>query len=114
VAKSALIRKDESRAVSETLHLPAFLARCLGDENRLRILLCISEHKRSVSAIVEALALSQPLVSHHLKELRRSLLVTVGREGPFVYYALSDPRILNILKDLDALATDLLKARNAF
>ncbi len=92
----------------------AFVARTLGDENRLRILACVHAGKKSVSSIVEELNLSQPLVSHHLKELRRALLVKVERRGPFVYYELADPRILEILGALQGLATDLLAARTTF
>jgi len=98
----------------ENLQTPAFLAKSLSDENRLRILLCISNRKKSVSAIVEELQLSQPLVSHHLKELKRSLLVEVERNGPFVYYKISDKRIIDILKKLNVLATDLLARRKTF
>lgn len=96
------------------LETAAFLAKSLGDENRLRILLCISRGRKSVSGIVEELSLSQPLVSHHLKELRRTLLVTVERRGPFVYYELADERILDILTALQTLAGDLLATRNTF
>ena len=92
----------------------AFLAKCLADENRLRILQCVGGGKKPVSRIVEELGLSQPLVSHHLKELRRSLLVTVERSGPFVYYELADARILGILESLDALGRDLLSERTTF
>ena len=92
----------------------ALLAKCLADENRLRILLCVSKGKKSVSAIVEELELSQPLISHHLKELRRSLLVTVERSGPFVYYELTDDRILLILDNLSEVGEDLLKSRIRF
>ena len=92
----------------------AFLAKALSDANRLRILLLVSNGKRSVSSIVEELDLSQPLVSHHLKELKRSLLVTVEREGPFVYYELSDSRILTVLRTLHEVATDLLSERKGF
>jgi DNA-binding transcriptional ArsR family regulator len=92
----------------------AFLAKSLADENRLRILLCLGNGKKSVSQIVEELNLSQPLISHHLKELRRSLLVTVERRGPFVYYELSDPRIVAILMSLEALALELLAQRKSF
>ena len=92
----------------------AFLAKGLSDENRLRILLCVSNGKKSVSRIVEELDLSQPLVSHHLKELKRTLLVKVERDGPFIYYEMADKRILAILKDLDVLATDLLTQRKTF
>ncbi len=100
--------------MNENLSKVAFLAKSLGDENRLRILLCLSNGKRSVSGIVEELNLSQPLVSHHLKELRRSLLAKVERRGPFIYYEIADARILNILEALKDLATDLLTARKTF
>jgi ArsR family transcriptional regulator, zinc-responsive transcriptional repressor len=92
----------------------AFVARCLSDENRLRILVCVHEGKKSVSGIVEELNLSQPLVSHHLKELRRALLVKVERRGPFVYYEIADPRIMQIVVALKDLATDLLATRTSF
>lgn len=96
------------------LQTSAFLAKCLADENRLRILLCISKGKKPVSKIVDELNLSQPLISHHLKELRRSLLVNVERNGPFVFYEMTDARILGILEKLSELGTDLLRERTTF
>lgn len=92
----------------------AFLAKSISDENRLRILLCVSRGKKSVSRIVEEVDLSQPLVSHHLKELKRSLLVMIERSGPFIYYELSDPRILDVVQTLGTVAADLLTARKTF
>jgi len=92
----------------------AFLAKSLSDENRLRIILCVSNGKKSVSSIVEQLGLSQPLVSHHLRELKRSLLVKIERNGPFIYYQLVDPRILDVIQTLSTVATDLLTARKTF
>ncbi|MHC4243628.1 MAG: ArsR/SmtB-type metalloregulator TsoR [Planctomycetota bacterium] len=92
----------------------AFLAKALSDENRLRILLSVSYGEKSVSRIVEDLELSQPLVSHHLKELKRSLLVKVERNGPFIYYEIVDTRIIEILEELNVIATDLLAKRTTF
>ncbi|MEW6221334.1 MAG: ArsR/SmtB-type metalloregulator TsoR [Thermodesulfobacteriota bacterium] len=92
----------------------AFLARSLGDGNRLRILFALAAEKKAVSRLVEELGLSQPLVSHHLKELRRALLVRVERNGPFIYYEIADPRILDIAGRLRSLAVDLLAARSSF
>ena len=92
----------------------AFLAKSLSDENRLRILLCVGSGRKPVSSIVEEMGLSQPLVSHHLKELKRSLLVNVERNGPFIYYELVDPRILDVVQTLSVVATDLLAARKTF
>jgi len=92
----------------------AFLSKALSDENRLRILLCLSNGKKSVSSIVEELGLSQPLVSHHLKELRLALLVNVERRGPFIYYEVADSRIKQIVNQLHELAMDLLRKRSTF
>ena len=92
----------------------AFLAKSLADENRLLILKSVSREKKSVSQVVEELGLSQPLVSHHLKELRQALLVKVERKGPFVFYELTDRRVLDILDNLQDLASSLLATRNSF
>jgi ArsR family transcriptional regulator, zinc-responsive transcriptional repressor len=108
VEKQAAVLRDEH------FQTVAFLAKSLSDENRLRIILCVSNGKKSVSSIVEELGLSQPLVSHHLKELKRSLLVKIERNGPFIYYELVDPRILEVLRTLSTVATDLLSARKTF
>ena len=110
-----MLKKNHKNSSSmENLQSPAFLAKSLSDENRLRILLCISNRKKSVSAIVEELQLSQPLISHHLKELKRSLLVIVERDGPFIYYEIADKRIIDILNKLNMLAMDLLVQRKTF
>jgi len=92
----------------------AFVARAMADENRLRIILSLAEGKKPVSKIVEELGISQPLASHHLKELKRALLVEVERSGPFIYYELADPRVATILTDLSRLAADLLANRTTF
>ena len=92
----------------------AFMAKALADENRLRILLSLAQGKKSVSGIVEELGISQPLASHHLKELKRALLVTVERSGPFIYYELADRRIVAILADVHGLAAELLARRTTF
>ncbi|NTV14549.1 MAG: helix-turn-helix transcriptional regulator [Desulfobulbaceae bacterium] len=96
------------------LKAAAFVARAMADENRLRIILALAAGKKPVSRLVEELGISQPLASHHLKELKRALLVQVERSGPFIYYELADPRVANILIDLNRLAADLLANRTTF
>lgn len=100
--------------LGESLPEVAFVAKSLSDENRLRILLSVSLGPKSVTGIVDEVNLSQPLVSHHLKELRRALLVKVERRGPFVFYEIADERILPILEALKDLAQGLLADRNTF
>jgi DNA-binding transcriptional ArsR family regulator len=99
----------------ELFHRPiAAICKCLSDENRLRILKAIGDDKKSVSQIVEELELSQPLVSHHLKELRHSHLVKVEREGPFVYYQISNNGILSLIHRIDKIAKELIESHEPF
>ena len=98
----------------ENLQTVAFLAKSLSDENRLRILMSLNDGKKSVNRIVEDLNLSQPLVSHHLKELKRSLLVKVERQGPFIYYEMVNKKIIDILNEIGVLGKELLSNRRTF
>jgi DNA-binding transcriptional ArsR family regulator len=108
------VAEEELVLENEDFQTVAFLAKSLSDENRLKILFCISRGKKAVGSIVEELNLSQPLVSHHLKELKRSLLVKIERSGPFIYYEVSNPRILEAIGSLSSIAKDLLAARTTF
>lgn len=105
---------EKGREYGLSLSTVAFLAKSLSDENRLRVLLSLRDGRRSVSSLVEVLQLSQPLVSHHLKELKRSLLVKVERQGPFIYYELADKQILSIISELEMVGQNLLANRRSF
>lgn len=107
-------KKGSELDLYKRLDTVAFLGKSISDANRLRILLSLTNGKKSVSGVVEELNLSQPLVSHHLKELRRSLVVTVERKGPFVYYEVADKKIIAIIRALADLAADLLADRDRF
>ena len=107
-------KQSDIPAATEGLKAAAFLARSLADENRLRILLAVSRGKKPVSRIVEEIGISQPLVSHHLKELKRALLVTVERSGPFILYQVADKKILTIIDELKKLAAARLAKRTGF
>lgn len=105
---------DNQIVGEQSLSTVGFLAKSLSDENRLRVLVCLRNGRLSVSSLVETLQLSQPLISHHLKELKRALLVKVERNGPFVYYELADRRVLQIIQDLENMAGELLANRRTF
>lgn len=46
----------------------------------------------NVGELAESLGLTQPTISHHLKELRRAGLITTEKEGRSVYCSLDDGR----------------------
>ena len=82
----------------------AKLFRGFSDPNRLAILETLRKGSRTVSEIVEATGLGQSNVSNHLACLKGCGLVASAKQGRFVHYELSDPRVASIL----ALGEELL------
>lgn len=69
----------------------AALFQALGDEHRLAILASLAQADGEICVcdFTENLPLNQPTVSHHLRILRESGLVTSERRGTWVYYRLA-------------------------
>lgn len=76
----------------------ADLFKALADEIRLKILHSLFAKESCVSELTESLALSQSLVSHHLKILKVARLVESRREGHRICYALHPEVRLNLSK----------------
>jgi DNA-binding transcriptional ArsR family regulator len=77
----------------------------LADENRLRILLALTEETMSVTQIHEKLKLPQNLTSHHISKLKEMDLLNEKRDGVFRYYSLNAQK----LKECNRLLKELLK-----
>ena len=78
----------------------AELFRLLGEPNRLGIVASCLEQPLSVGEITTRLALSQSLVSHHLRLLRAARLLKAGRRGKQVFYSLSDCHVREMLTNM--------------
>ncbi len=61
----------------------------LCDSTRLRILWLLCHTEECVSDIAAAVNMSSPAVSHHLRNLKQSGLITSRREGKEVLYTLA-------------------------
>ena len=72
----------------------------LRDTNRLKIIFAIGTGRKHVSEIMEETALPQTLVSFHLRPLRESGILLTERKGPFIYYYLSEPKLIDLLISL--------------
>src|SRR6266566_3267537 len=69
------------------------IAKALADTARLTIVYHLVQHEEiTVTALTELLGLSQPLVSWHLRKLRRADLITTRRVGRLVYCSLNENR----------------------
>ena len=62
----------------------------LGDPNRRAILALLGTHDRSVKQLADALPISRPAVSRHLRVLKEAGLVTDRAEGTRRLYALQE------------------------
>jgi DNA-binding transcriptional ArsR family regulator len=78
----------------------AFL-KLLANEQRL-LVLChlVGDGEMSVNALADQVELSQSALSQHLARLREDGLVTFRRESQMLYYRVSDPRVVTIMKTL--------------
>ena len=94
----------------KNISLTAELSKALATPSRLKILLTLSHGPASVSKIVIATELSQPLVSQHLKVLRGIHLVSVQRDGREAIYSLMDDHVAHIILDAMAHVNELENA----
>ncbi len=89
------------RLQSKDANQLASVFRVLGEPARLLILsLIAAQPNQEVCAceLVETLGLAQPTVSHHLKVLYESGLLTKERRGTWIYYRIL-PEKLGMLRD---------------
>ncbi|OLC52745.1 MAG: hypothetical protein AUH85_16125 [Chloroflexi bacterium 13_1_40CM_4_68_4] len=71
--------------------------RALGDSTRLRIVnLLATEGDLTVSALTRAVRVSQPLMSWHLRRLRRAGIIRTTRNGREVHCALDRERFADL------------------
>jgi ArsR family transcriptional regulator len=85
---------------SEAAERLARIFKALGDPTRVRLLSMIGAHddaEACVCDLTDPIGLSQPTVSHHLKQLVEAGLITREQRGKWAYYRVVQPA-------LDALA----------
>ena len=72
----------------QDLPLPvmAQLFKALAEPTRLELVQALTLECKSVSQLVDEVALPQPLVSHHLRVLRDAGIARQDRRGAFTYY----------------------------
>lgn len=97
---------------TEQIALAQKIFKTLGNEKRIRLLLLLEGQPLNVSEISDCLSLPQPTVSHQLALLKESQLVDFHREGKQIYYHLDDPHIVEVVNDMLAHTSHVLKHRD--
>lgn len=70
----------------------------LGDSTRMSILFALDKGPLCVCDITEILGMTKSAVSHQLKSLRQSNLVSYRKSGKNVFYSLADDHVKSIIE----------------
>lgn len=76
--------------MGESIAETAKVYKALGDENRLKIMALLKGGEKCACKLLEALDVTQPTLSHHMKILCDSGLVSGRKEGKWMQYSISE------------------------
>ncbi len=79
------------------------------DENRLKILSVLQSGEKCACVLLDKLVITQPTLSHHMKILVESGVVTPRKEGKWTYYSINENgsmQAIDLLKKITAVAPD--------
>ncbi|MEW6353035.1 MAG: metalloregulator ArsR/SmtB family transcription factor [Pseudomonadota bacterium] len=84
----------------ERCELAAHTLKALAHPQRLQILCYLTSGEKTVGELEALCAGSQSAVSQFLARMRAEGLVAARREGQFVFYRISDPKIFKLIESL--------------
>ena len=85
----------------------AAVFKALCDENRIRILKLLTGGEKCACKLLDELNVTQPTISHHMKILCDSGIVSGRKEGKWMYYSISEQgteNAKNLLRELTAVS----------
>jgi DNA-binding transcriptional ArsR family regulator len=77
------------------------ILKSLADDTRLKIVKFLIDGEKCVCKIFPYVKKTQSTVSIHLNNLEKAGIVKSRRDGKFIYYSISDNRIIQVLKLLE-------------
>lgn len=75
----------------------AELYKVFGDSTRIKILYVLFEAEMCVCDIAQLLNMTQSAISHQLRVLKQSKLITYRKDGKTVFYSLADDHVRTII-----------------
>lgn len=85
-----IMRTIKGDTVELSNQMKARVFKAFGDENRLTILGLLHSGEKCACKLQEALAISQPTLSHHMRVLLDAGLVSARKDGKWIHYSLSE------------------------
>jgi len=99
------MQRTATRIDDDVLERAAAVIKSLGHQLRLRLLEALEIDEMSVSELQDYSGASQTAVSQQLATLRAHGVVQAQRDGQFIRYSISEPKVHAIL--------DCIRGRNA-
>ena len=90
------IAKENALPPEENERLSA-LFKAMGEPNRLKILWALDGEEMCVCDLAQLVGVSESAVSHQLRQLRQLQLVNNRRQGPILYYRLTDGHVGSLI-----------------
>lgn len=88
------------------------IIKALADENRLAILKLLQNSEKCACVLLEELNITQPTLSHHMKILCDSGLVSSCKDGKWIHYSLSVSGSKKLKNMIDNYTLDENKIKN--
>ena len=81
----------------------AVIFKAFCDENRIKILNLLTDGEKCACKLLEAINITQPTLSHHMKILLDSGIVNGRKEGKWMHYSISEEGLQKAQQYLDFL-----------
>ena len=98
VHESVVRNVQNTTPPTQQLYAMADIFKVIGDPTRMKIIYALFISEMCVCDISTLIGTTQSAVSHQLKVLRQSRLVTFRREGKTVFYSLSDEHVRKLIE----------------
>ena len=105
-----MIASTAAASYSLEVDLTTRFFQVLADPTRVRIIELLLEGEKNVSDLVRRLGVPQARVSSHLACLRWCGYIGSRREGRFIYYRITDPRLADLMRLAHTIMADNAEA----
>lgn len=87
----------------------AAIFKAFGDENRIQILQLLKDGEKCACHLLEEMNITQPTLSHHMKLLCDTGIVTGRKEGKWMHYSISEKG----LREMEEYLTQLIPEKKS-
>jgi DNA-binding transcriptional ArsR family regulator len=84
----------------------AAIMKALAHPQRLMLMCHMAEGEKNVSEMLELCDISQSQLSQFLNRMQREKLLKIRKEGNFVFYSISDKKVLKLIQSMQKIFCD--------